>query len=178
MEVPLVLDTHHVSIPPDLEQLIRHKAEGLGRFYQPIIRCRVAVEEAGRHHRAGNPYSVRVDLTVPGADLTVDRKENETLLLAIQAAFDAATRQLQDYSRVQRRAIKLHVPRPLGRVAELCPEEGYGFLVTEDGREIYFHENSVLDPGFDHLGIGTEVRFVEELGGEGPQASTVEMVGT
>jgi len=87
MEVPLTLDAHHVSIPPDLELLIRQKASGLGRFYQPIIRCRVAVEEAGRHHhRAGNPFSVRVDLTVPGADLRVDRKENEKLAARCKSA--------------------------------------------------------------------------------------------
>jgi len=60
----------------------------------------------------------------------------------------------------------------------LFPKQDYGFLETPDGREIYFHRNSVLHPGFDRLEIGTEVRFVEELGQEGPQASTVAIVGT
>ena len=48
---------------------------------------------------------------------------------------------------------------------------------TLDGREVFFHRNSVLDDGFRHLDIGTEVRFVEELGEKGPQASTVKLVG-
>jgi cold shock CspA family protein len=43
--------------------------------------------------------------------------------------------------------------------------------------EIYFHRNSVLDADFDKLKIGTEVRFVEEAGDKGPQASTVKVVG-
>jgi cold shock CspA family protein len=59
----------------------------------------------------------------------------------------------------------------------LFPEEGYGFLATPDGREIYFHRHSVLHPGFDRLAIGTEVRFVEESGEKGPQASTVAIAG-
>jgi cold shock CspA family protein len=62
-------------------------------------------------------------------------------------------------------------------VNRLFPEEGYGFLETPDGREIYFHRHSVLYPGFDRLAIGTEVRFVEEPGEKGPQASTVAIAG-
>jgi cold shock CspA family protein len=50
-------------------------------------------------------------------------------------------------------------------------------LETADRREIYFHRSSVLDGGFDRLKIGVEVRFAEELGEEGPQASTVQPVG-
>jgi cold shock CspA family protein len=51
--------------------------------------------------------------------------------------------------------------------------EGYGFLTTPEGREIYFHRHSVLEPGFDRLDIDAEVRFAEEQGEKGPQASTV-----
>jgi cold shock CspA family protein len=73
--------------------------------------------------------------------------------------------------------VKVHEPTPYARVSKLFLHEGYGFLETADGREIYFHSNSVLEPGFDHLQIGTEVRFAEEQGAEGPQASTVAVVG-
>jgi cold shock CspA family protein len=61
-------------------------------------------------------------------------------------------------------------------VSRLFPEAGYGFLETPDGRELYFHRHSVLHPGFDHLALGTEVRFAEELGEKSPQASTVAIV--
>jgi cold shock CspA family protein len=53
----------------------------------------------------------------------------------------------------------------------------FGFLRTSDGREIYFHRNSVLDGGFDKLRPGTAVTFVEEQGEQGPQASTVHVTG-
>jgi outer membrane receptor protein involved in Fe transport len=51
--------------------------------------------------------------------------------------------------------------------------KGFGFLETDDGREIYFHRHSVANGGFDRLHIGTTVRFVEEQGEKGPPASTV-----
>jgi cold shock CspA family protein len=56
----------------------------------------------------------------------------------------------------------------------LFPAAGYGFLETPGGREIYFNKNSVLEEGFDHLKIGTVVKFAEEEGEKGPQASTVK----
>jgi len=53
------------------------------------------------------------------------------------------------------------------------PEQEYGFIQTSDGREIIFHRNSVLGAGFNALEIGSDVRFSEEEGDKGPQASTV-----
>jgi len=64
---------------------------------------------------------------------------------------------------------------PRGIVSTLFPERGYGFLTTTDGKEFYFHKNSVLGDKFKNLRIGTKVRFVEELGEKGPQASTVKV---
>ncbi len=81
---------------------------------------------------------------------------------------------IEDYVRELRGAVKTHEAAALGRV-RLEPELDYGFLETPDNREIYFHRNSVLGPGFDKLEIGAEVRFVEEEGEQGPQASTVIM---
>jgi len=73
--------------------------------------------------------------------------------------------------------VKAHEPVPEGRVSKLFAHEGYGFIATGEGREVYFHRNSVLNGGFDRLDVGTRVRFAEEAGKEGPQASTVELVG-
>jgi cold shock CspA family protein len=51
--------------------------------------------------------------------------------------------------------------------------EGYGFLRTDDGREVYFHRNCLKGVDFDSLEPGTEVRFAEEPGRDGPQATVV-----
>ncbi|RPH77163.1 MAG: cold shock domain-containing protein [Nitrospiraceae bacterium] len=71
---------------------------------------------------------------------------------------------------------KQHEPSTRAKVAKLFPETGYGFLEAPNGREIYFHRNSVLDGGFENLRIGSNVHFVEEPGEHGPQASTVKLV--
>ena len=52
----------------------------------------------------------------------------------------------------------------------------FGFLQSADGREIYFHKNSVLD-GLSRLKVGTRVAFAEEADEKGPQASTVKLLG-
>lgn len=73
--------------------------------------------------------------------------------------------------------IKTHETMPHGRISELHPEEDYGRIVTADGGDIYFHRNSILNADFDSLEIGAEVLFVEQEGDEGPQASSVRVVG-
>ncbi len=64
-----------------------------------------------------------------------------------------------------------------GRVAKFLGGGDCGFIETPDGREIYFHRNAVLNGAFDRLTVGSEVRFVEDEGVKGPQASTVRLVG-
>jgi cold shock CspA family protein len=76
------------------------------------------------------------------------------------------------------RETKRHYEEPIARLARIFPDDGYGFIVTPDGHEIYFHRNSVLDPGFDRLEPGVEVRFEEEMGENGPQATTVKAIDT
>jgi cold shock CspA family protein len=177
MQQPLQITSRDVSLSEVAEADIRAKAGDLDLYYEHIISCRVVVEGPGRHHRQG-PYVVRVDVTVPGAELVVDRQTDEDLYVAVRDAFDAARRRLEDYARRQRGDIKVHETAPRGRVSQLFPEQDYGFLETTDGREIYFHRNSVLHPGFERLEVGTAVRFTEEAGEQGPQASTVAIVGT
>jgi cold shock CspA family protein len=73
--------------------------------------------------------------------------------------------------------VKTHEKRPIGTVKMLDAEKGYGFLESTDGREIYFHQNSVLDGNFRRLAPGTRVLFSEEMGEKGPQASTIDLLG-
>jgi ribosomal subunit interface protein len=177
MEIPLQIRLHNVSLSEADEKIIREKVAKLGEFYNRIISCRVTLEAPGRHHQKGGPYNVRIDIGVPGAELVINRKPQEDLYVAIRESFNAAGRQLEDYVRRLRGDVKTHEAEPYAWVSKLFPKEGYGFLETPDGREIYFHRNSVLEEGFKHLRIGMEVRFVEEEGEKGPQASTVKLVG-
>ncbi len=177
MELPLQITLRDISPSEAVEGYIRERAAKLDVFYDRITSCRVVVEAPVRHHRKGGPFKVRIDLTVPGDELVVNRHTDEDIYVAIREAFDAARRRLEEYVRRQRGSVKTHEGAPQARVSKLFPQEGYGFLETPDGSEIYFHRNSVLDGGFDRLEIGTEVRFAEEEGDQGPQASTVTVIG-
>ena len=115
-------------------------------------------------------------------DIVVNRShgdvpENEHPLVAIRNAFAAAQRQIEDAAREMRGQVKAHIPPDQGHVARFLAGEDSGFIEATDGREIYFHRNAVLNGAFDSLVVGTEVRFVEEEGEKGPQASTVRVVG-
>jgi ribosomal subunit interface protein len=177
MEIPLQIKTRNIVLSEADETTIQERATKLEEFYDRITRCRVTIEAPGRHHQKGGPYDVRIDMAVPGTELVVNRESQEDLYVAIREAFNAAGRQLEDYVRRLRGDVKSHEEEPRARVSKLFPEEGYGFLETIDGREVYFHKNSVLSEDFNYLKIGTEVRFVEEEGEKGPQASTVKLVG-
>jgi ribosomal subunit interface protein len=161
---------------------ISNRADKLKKFCDSIVGCRVAVESRHHHHAKGRHFRLRVEVTVPGEKLVADREPDAhhaytDVYVAIRDAFDTMQRQLEDYERRRRGQVKAHeVPRH-GRVIELNPEEDYGRIETSEGRLVYFHRNSVVDGDFDALEIGAEVRFDEEMGERGPQATTVQLVG-
>jgi cold shock CspA family protein len=199
MPIPLQVTSRGLELPKTAEAWVQAEVAKLERFYPRIMGCRVAVEKLHRHHKAGGLFHVRIDLTLPGGELVIKheptlisraRKLGETairkhseagtphknLRLAICDAFKAAGRRLEDYARRQRGDTKRHEPSSVGRVTRLSREEGYGFLAAEDGREIYFHQNSVLHRAFHRLKTGMKVIFVEEQGEKGLQASTVRVL--
>jgi ribosomal subunit interface protein len=166
-----------------VEANIREKAGKLEQFYDRIMSCRVVVEVPHGHQHQGRLYQVRIDLGVPDGELVVSHEHHhrdhahEDVYVAIRDAFDAMKRQLEDYARKRRGKVKQHEAPGGGHVISLHPEEDYGKIETPDGRVIYFHRNSVLNNEFDRLEVGTEVRFAEEAGEQGPQASSVTLVG-
>lgn len=174
MQIPLEVTLRDIPDSPAVEGRIREKAAKLERFHGRIMSCRVTVESPQHRKHQGRLYSVHLDIKVPGGgELVVNKVQNEDVFVAIRDAFNAATRQLEEHSRVRRGDVKVHETPHLARVARLFPVQGYGFLETPDRREIYFHRNSVLDPGFDQLEVGMEVQFIEEQGNEGPTARMV-----
>jgi len=61
-----------------------------------------------------------------------------------------------------------------GRVIRLFPDREYGFIERDDGLEVYFHAHAVKKGGFAQLRSGTPVKFGQEEGLEGPQATWVQ----
>ena len=174
MKLPLQITTRKVSLSRSAMESIKQKAAKLETFSQHIIGCRVIVDAPHRHKTHGKQFNVRLDITMPGTELVVKRESNEDLNVAIRDTFDAARRQILSFSRKRRGEVKHHEGEvPTARVVKLFEDDGFGFLETSDGREIYFHENSVVDQDFTDLEIGNVVRFYERQGVDGPQASAV-----
>lgn len=177
MQIPLQISLHGIEHSDALYNAIRDKADKLDHYYDRIMSCRVVLELAGRHKRRGKQFTVRIDLKVPGGELAVTREHDEDVQVALRDAFDAARRKLEDYARGQRGDVKRHAPEYTGRVQRLDAEEGFGFIVTDDGREYYFSRDNVVTPPFEHLAVGTPVHFIEEVAGEGLQAKRVSAHG-
>ena len=206
IKIPLQITFKNMTPSEAVEGHVRAAAEKLEEFCDHIMGCRVHIEVPHKHRHQGNAYHVRIDVTVPGEEFVIKRAPklltdsptrfpqalddvalertrelskhavHDDFQLSIRDAFDAARRKLQDYVRRRRGSVKLHEGPAHARVSKLFPEEGFGFVETADGREIYFHRNSVLESGFASLDIGSEVHFAEEAGDKGPQASTVRLV--
>ena len=182
MQKPIQIAHRGITPSEDLSERVRAKAKKLERYFQRIVGCKVTLEGPGRHHRRGKPFRARIELTVPGEKLVVGRnppkaQSYEDLNAAIDAAFREARRLLEDHARRHDHRAREHSRAEPARakVVKVFPQDGYGFLVTPEGREIFFDERSVLDGAFGRLRAGSPVRFAEEMGEEGPQASTVTL---
>jgi len=179
VQIPVEVSGRGHEITPDEGARIRTEVDRLERFYDRLTGCKVVISVPHRHPTGrAVAYLTRLILEVPGGELVITRQPKPTVREALDDAFHAARRRLQDHARELRGDVKTPTPMTLGRVSRLHRGEGYGFLTSDDGREVYFHRHSVLKDGFDRLRLGARVRFVEEPGEEGPQASSVALTGT
>ena len=179
MQVPVQVVLKKVPQPAAVREEVMKAADVLERFHKRVTGCRVAVTNPDTRHRTGGLFDVHVLLHVPGhPDIVVNRRaedqpEREHISVSLRKAFAQARRRLQDTAREMRGDVKARAAQATGRVAKLFGRSGYGIIEDAEGREIYFHRNSVLDGKFAGLKIGAKVRFVETEGEKGAQASTV-----
>ena len=89
----------------------------------------IVIEKAGR---------VRIHLDVPGGELTIDKQNSVDLSSAINEAFAATRIKLEQYVHKLRHDVEPQSFSPDVRVTTIFPPDGYGFLETPDGREVYF----------------------------------------
>jgi ribosomal subunit interface protein len=113
MQVPLQIAFNNVEGSEAVKGLIEEKVAWLERFYDRITGCRVVVEAPHQHHKHGSQYQVRIDLTVPGGEIVVNREppgraEPQNLTVAIRDAFDIARRRLEEHARRLRQEVKNH----------------------------------------------------------------------
>lgn len=120
MTMPVHVTFRDLATNDALDALIRERADNLQATYNRLQGCRVLVEVPHRHHRSGNRYQVRIELSVPGDTLIVSHhpsldpavkheggppsKSNELdadardAAIVIREAFDIARRRLLDFA--------------------------------------------------------------------------------
>ena len=100
MELPVQITYRGLDSTEALSDLIRKESDKLDKFFDRIVACRVLVEREQHHLRSGTPFRVRLDLTVPGAELDVDAAHKDAAL-TVREAFRRARRRLQDSVRAK-----------------------------------------------------------------------------
>jgi ribosome-associated translation inhibitor RaiA/cold shock CspA family protein len=175
MKQPLQIRFLGMEPSEAVESAARKKADKLDRFCPDIMSCRVSIEQMHKHQHQGRPFAVRIDVTVPDHELSVDRVHDEDVYVALRDAFDDMTRQVEDAVRRTRGQEKLH-PTPLhGEVVRFGDDGQSGFIRTADGDEYWFGPDNVAGVPFEHLTLGTEVQFIPEVAAQGRQAKRVSI---
>jgi CspA family cold shock protein len=60
-----------------------------------------------------------------------------------------------------------------GKVKWFNAEKGYGFIESEDGKDVFVHFSAIQSEGFKSLDEGQSVEFDIVEGARGPQAANV-----
>jgi ribosome-associated translation inhibitor RaiA/cold shock CspA family protein len=188
MQVPLEIAFHNIESSDWAEQEIRTRVADLERIYDRLISCRVRIDQRNKDRTGTIPPVVHIELGIPGRGEIVVSHEPDHLLRkyqhpdlhkAINEAFRVAERRLYDLKEQldDRSKGVAHDAenQSLGQIAEVRPEQDFGFLLTKEGGLLYFHRNSVLTGEFDRLSRGDEVHYNEAIGDTGPIATKVRV---
>lgn len=118
----LPADIRFIGLEPSdaLQALAREKVAKLDLFCPSIMGCRVAIELEHKHQHQGRPFSVRINLTLPGHELEASRVRHEDPYVALRDAFDDMKRQLEDAMR------RMQEKRQEAAVGAPEPGEGNG----------------------------------------------------
>jgi cold shock CspA family protein/ribosome-associated translation inhibitor RaiA len=173
----LPLDIHiegqKVEILPEWREKIEAELGRLQKHYSgPILHARVEIIGTAHHHLGA--FEVHLLVTVAGDVITI-KHQGELVLPLLVEAFDALDRRLAEHSSITQQKVKVHEEfARQGRIIRLFPAGDYGFIETDDGLEVYFHANALKKGSFAALNPGTAVKFGQEEGDKGPQATWVQ----
>ena len=62
-----------------------------------------------------------------------------------------------------------------GKIKKLVRDRGFGFISDVDGRELFFHQTSLIDTQFDAIKEDQSVEFEVEKSPKGPRAINVRV---
>jgi len=161
------------DIPEATRAAVEDRLHQLAGDHGDLIDIRIAATSTG-HHRRGN-QEVRIACQARGREIVAARTR-EQVTQALDEVVDAFEREVwrMRHRRTQQRSERPAEPPELGIVDRIFAEDGYGFILTDGGEQVYFHRNA-LSGGltFESLAEGDRVGLNLEGGEEGPQATSV-----
>ena len=114
MQLPIKITYRGLEKSDNIETLVLQHAVRLEKFCDHINRCDIAIEQPNHAHHKGNPFRVRIDVTVSrGHELVADEKQtdngtHEPLARVIHDAFKTMERELRRVVDKQRHEVKSH----------------------------------------------------------------------
>lgn len=182
MQTAPVITYRNLESSPAVAAVVSKRIAALERLSDRITGCAVILEAPQKRKLHGRVIRVRLNLHVPGPDLSVAREvaqgsAQDDLILAVNRAFSAAEKQLKRQKKVMGAVeVKHHPPVLHGVVTLLERELGYGYLRADDGREVYFQRDGLTAGDWDRLATGARLRFREMEGEKGAFASAITMI--
>jgi hypothetical protein len=120
MSEPVHITFRNMTAHQALAEAVRSRALWLEKFDPRLTGCRVVLEFPHRHQKRGRPFSVHIQVSVPGDDVTVNHEsllppsvaalyeadaaggDHRDAIAAINDAFDIARRRVEDAARKRR----------------------------------------------------------------------------
>lgn len=62
-----------------------------------------------------------------------------------------------------------------GKIKKIVSDRGFGFITDTDGREVFFHQSSLIDVKLSDITEGQQVEFEIEKSEKGPRAINVSV---
>ena len=159
-----------------LDKIEDEKAKLIRHYASLVLHLRVSIESTSNHKEGG--YEVRLVASVPNDTVVVKRRGEKVHPLLVEA-FDVLGMQLKEMVRKKKshKGVKAQGAvlggNGSGIIKKLFPLDSYGFIVTSDEQEIFFHENVLKDVIMNDLNEGDSVMFGVTEGEMGPQATFV-----
>ena len=179
MQIEPIISYHNVDPSPAVNTVVHRRIKALELRDERITGCDVTLEAPQKRKRHGRVFKVRLNLHLPGPDLSIARETaqgsaQDDLVLAVNRAFSAAEKALKKRKKkLDGIEVKHHPPVLHGEITELEPELGYGWVQADDGRKVYFQRDSLTSDVWKCLYKGTRLRFREMQGDKGAYAASV-----
>jgi cold shock CspA family protein len=167
------INVRNTELLKEWEDKINEEVSKLESRYPEIIHDLRFTIIAPSHHRLG-AFEIRAVSTVPD-DTIVVKNNGELVVPLIVDVFNDLNRQLREYNRKRQHLMRQEILPEIGIVHRVVPGGEYGFIQSADGREIYFHKNSLKNLSYNDLREGDSVEFSAEEGEQGPQATWVKL---